>query len=138
MCRKRHRIRPYENYIYQAATRIYKVYRTEIFGVLALICLSLAFLIYELRKNIQLNEIQRNVLKSEVRSREFYRSAVEEHTVFCMLTRDGTISHVNQHFLNAKALSTSTLPRFLPPRIMLYWRMKSWLQWARAFRGQAQ
>jgi PAS domain S-box-containing protein len=93
------RIRPYENYIYQAATRIYKVYRTEIFGVLALICLSLAFLIYELRKNIQLNEIQRNVLKSEVRSREFYRSAVEEHTVFCMLTRDGTISHVNQHFL---------------------------------------
>lgn len=93
------RIRPYENYIYQAAARIYKVYQFEIFGIISIIALSLGFLVYELRKNIQLSEIQRDVLKSEVRSRQFYRSAVEEHTVFCMLTRDGIISHVNQHFL---------------------------------------
>jgi len=92
------RVRPYENYILQAANRIFRAYRVSIFGAIALILLSLAFLAYELRRNIQIAEDRRNVLESEVRSKVFYRKAIEEHTVFCMLTRDGRISHVNSRF----------------------------------------
>ncbi len=38
------------------------------------------------------------MLQSEVRSKAFYRKAIEEHTVFCMLTREGRISYVNDRF----------------------------------------
>jgi len=92
------RVRPYENYLLQAANRIFRTYRIVILGGSALILLSLGFLAYELRRNIQLAEERRNVLQSEVRSKIFYRSAIEEHTVFCMLTQDGRISHVNDRF----------------------------------------
>ncbi|WP_165978826.1 PhnD/SsuA/transferrin family substrate-binding protein [Antarcticimicrobium luteum] len=92
------RARPYENYLLQAANRIFRAYRIPILGGIVLILLSLAFLAYQLRRNIQLAEERRNVLQSEVRSKLFYRSAIEEHTVFCMLTQDGRISHVNDRF----------------------------------------
>ena len=95
------RARPYENYLLQAAGRIFRTYRWPIIGVVVLTLLSLAFLVYELRRNIQLAEAQRDVLQSEVRSKKFYRSAIEEHTIFCMLTRDGIISHVNDRFLRS-------------------------------------
>ena len=93
------RVRPYESYLLQAASRIYDAYRWPILGVAAIILASLAFLTYELRRNMQLAEERRNVLQSEVRSKKFYRSAIEEHTVFCMLTREGMISHVNNRFV---------------------------------------
>lgn len=92
------RARPYENYLLQAANRIFRTYRLPILGALCLILLSLAFLAYELRRNIQLAEDRRNVLQSEVRSKAFYRKAIEEHTVFCMLTGEGRISYVNDRF----------------------------------------
>ncbi|MDX2485542.1 MAG: PhnD/SsuA/transferrin family substrate-binding protein [Pseudodonghicola sp.] len=92
------RVRPYEHYMMQAANRIFRTYRMPILGGIALILVSLAFLAYELRRNIQLAEDRRNVLQSEVRSKLFYRTAVEDHTVFCMLTQDGRISHVNDRF----------------------------------------
>lgn len=92
------RVRPYEHYMMQAANRIFRTYRLPILGAIALILVSLAFLAYELRRNIQLAEDRRNVLQSEVRSKLFYRTAIEEHTVFCMLTQDGLISHVNDRF----------------------------------------
>ena len=92
------RARPYENYLLQAANRIFRTYRLPILGASSLILLSLAFLAVELRRNIQLAEERRNVLQSEVRSKAFYRKAVEEHTLFCMLTRDGQISYVNDRF----------------------------------------
>ena len=92
------RARPYENYLMQAANRIFRTYRLPILGAISLILLSLAFLAYELRRNIQLAEDRRNVLQSEVRSKAFYRKAVEEHTLFCMLTRDGRISYANDRF----------------------------------------
>ncbi|MCP9481098.1 ATP-binding protein [Shimia sp. CNT1-13L.2] len=95
------RARPYENYIMQAVARIFRTYRWTILGVLALSLVSLAFLVYELRRNVQLAEEQRDVLQSEVRSKKFYRSAIEEHTVFCMLNKDGVISHVNERFIKA-------------------------------------
>lgn len=95
------RVRPYENYLAQAASRIFKVYRWPILGAIAAIALSLAFLAYQARRNMQLAEARRDVLKSEVRSKKFYRSAIEEHTVFCMLTLDGKISHVNERFIQA-------------------------------------
>ncbi|WP_165937576.1 PhnD/SsuA/transferrin family substrate-binding protein [Antarcticimicrobium sediminis] len=92
------RVRPYEHYMMQAANRIFRTYRMPILGGIALILVSLAFLAYELRRNILLAEDRRNVLQSEVRSKLFYRTAIEEHTVFCMLTQDGRISHVNDRF----------------------------------------
>ncbi|MDK3016740.1 PhnD/SsuA/transferrin family substrate-binding protein [Pseudodonghicola sp. IC7] len=92
------RVRPYENYLLQAANRIFRSYRAPIVGGMALILLSLLFLAYELRRNIRLAEARRNVLQSEVRSKIFYRNAIEDHTVFCMLTQDGVISHVNDRF----------------------------------------
>lgn len=92
------RAHPYENYLLQAARRIMRTYRLPIVGVLALTLFSLGFLAFQLRRNIKLAEAQRDVLKSEVRSRMFYRSAVEEHTVFCMMALDGRISHVNDSF----------------------------------------
>jgi len=92
------RVRPYENYLLQAANRIFRTYRAPILGGIILILLSLLFLAYELRRNIHLAEQRRNVLQSEVRSKIFYRSAIEEHTVFCMLAQDGSISHVNDRF----------------------------------------
>jgi PAS domain S-box-containing protein len=95
------RVRPYENYLAQAANRIFKVYRWPILGAIAAIALSLAFLAYQARRNMLLAEARRDVLKSEVRSKKFYRSAIEEHTVFCMLTLDGKISHVNNRFIQA-------------------------------------
>jgi PAS domain S-box-containing protein len=95
------RVRPYENYLAQAANRIFKVYRWPILGAIAVIALSLTFLAYQARRNMLLAEARRDVLKSEVRSKKFYRSAIEEHTVFCMLTLDGKISHVNERFIQA-------------------------------------
>ncbi|GAA6199901.1 PhnD/SsuA/transferrin family substrate-binding protein [Aquicoccus sp. SU-CL01552] len=92
------RARPYENYLLQAANRIFRAYRLPILAAIAATLVSLAFLAHELQRNIQLAEDRRNVLQSEVRSKEFYRKAVEEHTVFCMLTRDGRISYVNDRF----------------------------------------
>ena len=92
------RARPYENYLLQAANRIFRTYQLPILGGSLLILLSLAFLAYQLQRSIQLAEARRNVLQSEVRSKIFYRNAIEEHTVFCMLTRDGRISHVNDRF----------------------------------------
>ena len=95
------RARPYENYLRRAATRIYSAYQWPVIGLGTLIVLSLAFLAFQVRRNAQLAEARKNVLQSEVRSKQFYRNAIEDHTVFCMLTKDGVISHVNERFLNA-------------------------------------
>lgn len=103
------RARPYENYFMQALTRIFKTYRLPILGLMVVILGSLAFLIYQLRRNIQLAEERKNVLQSEVRSKKFYRSAIEEHTVFCMLTKEGVISHVNDRFLKTSERTRSGL-----------------------------
>ncbi|MGD9862506.1 MAG: PhnD/SsuA/transferrin family substrate-binding protein [Pseudodonghicola sp.] len=103
------RVRPYENYLLQAANRIFRTYRAPILGGITLILLSLLFLAYELRRNIQLAEQRRNVLQSEVRSKRFYRSAIEEHTVFCMLTQDGHISHANDRFCKTADRSRQAL-----------------------------
>ena len=89
---------PYENYFFQAIVRIHAEYKWLIYGITIAIVGSLAFLAYEARRNFALAEASRNVLTSESRSKVFYRNAIEEHTVFCMLTRDGLISHVNNHF----------------------------------------
>ena len=89
---------PYENYLWQAALRIHAVYRLPIYTVILAIIGSLAFLAYQTRRSMALAEARRNVLKSETRSKAFYRDAIEEHTIFCMLTRDGKISHVNDRF----------------------------------------
>lgn len=92
------RAAPYENYLWQATVRIYALYRWQILAVLCAVLGSLTFLAHQARRNWALAEAHRNVLKSESRSKVFYRSAVEEHTVFCMLNRDGKISHVNGRF----------------------------------------
>ncbi len=115
------RVRPYENYLTQAASRIFGTYRWPILGAVAAIMLSLAFLTFQARRNLQLAEARRDVLKSEVRSKKFYRSAIEEHTVFCMLTLDGQISHVNERFIRVsdrtrKALLGEPLSAFLTER----------------------
>lgn len=112
------RMRPYENYLLQAANRIFRAYQLPILGGSLLILLSLAFLAYQLQRNIQLAEARRNVLQSEVRSKIFYRNAIEEHTVFCMLTQDGRISHVNERFCKMadrtrKEMLEQPLTRFL-------------------------
>lgn len=94
------RARPYENYLRQAAARIFNAYKWPFIGLAAVLIFSLVFLVFELRRNAKLAEARKDVLKSEVRSKQFYRNAVEDHTVFCMLTQDGNISHVNQRLLD--------------------------------------
>lgn len=89
---------PYENYIWQAILRIHAAYSWLIYSVVLAIIGSLAFLAYQTRRNYILAEARRNILTSESRSKVFYRNAIEEHTVFCMLTREGKISHVNPRF----------------------------------------
>ncbi len=89
---------PYENYIWQAIVRIHSTYKWLIYSVVVAIIGSLTFLAYQARRNFILAEARRNVLTSESRSKVFYRNAIEEHTVFCMLTKDGKISHVNSRF----------------------------------------
>lgn len=101
--------RPYENYIQQAGARIYRAYKWPTLGLAALIALSLLFLVYELFRTARLAETRKNVLNSEVRSKQFYRNAIEDHTVFCMLTKDGMISHVNDHFVAALDRSRNSL-----------------------------
>ena len=103
------RARPYENYMRQAATRIFRAYKWPVLGLGALILLSTAFLIYEVRRHARLAEAQKDVLQSETRSKQFYRNAIEDHTVFCMLTKDGKISHVNEHFVTALDRSRGSL-----------------------------
>lgn len=103
------RVRPYENYIMQAALRVFRSYQLAIIGVAALIILSLAFLVFQLRRSLQLAEARRNVLESEDRSKTFYRSAIEEHTIFTMLARDGAITHVNRHLINLIGHNRQTL-----------------------------
>lgn len=103
------RVRPYEKYLLQASSRIFRTYRLPILSGMALILFSLLFLAYQLHRNIQLAEQRRNVLQSEVRSKKFYRSAIEEHTVFCMLTLDGQISHVNDRFCKTSDRSRQDL-----------------------------
>jgi PAS domain S-box-containing protein len=92
------RAAPYENYFLAAAIRIYQTYRTYILIGVVVILASFGFLTYELRRNLRLIELSRDVLASEERSRKFYRNAVEEHTVFCMLNKEGEISYVNRQF----------------------------------------
>lgn len=103
------RVRPYENYLVQAAGRIYRAYRWAIMGVVSAIILSLMFLVLQLRRNMILAEEQKAVLESEIRSKSFYRSAVEEHTVFCMLRPDGRITHVNDSFCETSARERDSL-----------------------------
>ncbi len=103
------RVRPYENYLVQAIGRIYRAYRWWILGGTTLIVFSLIFLVYQLRRNMMLAEERKNVLQSEIRSKIFYRSAVEEHTVFCMLKPDGRISHVNDSFCETSARARADL-----------------------------
>ncbi|RMH39268.1 MAG: PAS domain-containing protein, partial [Alphaproteobacteria bacterium] len=94
------RVRPYENYLVEAARRIFQSYKVPIVAIFVATLGSLAFLGYEAWRNMQLAEARRDVLHSERRSKQFYRDAVEEHTVFCMLSGDGKITHMNQRFLN--------------------------------------
>lgn len=103
------RARPYENYLHQAATRIYRAYKWPMLALSMLIVGSMLFLGLELRRNMRLAEARKNVLQSEVRSKQFYRNAIEDHTVFCMLTKNGVISHVNEHFVLALDRSRSSL-----------------------------
>lgn len=95
------RVPPYENYLLQAANRIYQHYRWPIWGGTSLIILSLVFLAYQVRRTARIAEERRNVLQSEIRSKQFYRNAIEDHTVFCMLSLDGMISHANAGFCNS-------------------------------------
>lgn len=100
---------PYEKYYVKAASRILSTYRWPVIGMSLLVILSIAFLCLQLWKNMRLAEERRDILKSEVRSKKFYRNAVEEHTVFCMLTREGIISHVNDRFLDIVSGKRSAL-----------------------------
>ena len=103
------RVRPYENYLTQAAIRIYRAYQWPVLGLLALILASLVFFVREFRRNARLTEAHKDVLRSEARSKQFYRNAIEHHTVFCMLNRDGVISHVNDRFVSALDRSRGSL-----------------------------
>jgi len=103
------RVRPYENYLVQATARIYRNYKWTILGMTAFIICSLLFLILQLRRNIMLAEAHKDVLESEIRSKIFYRSAVEEHTVFLMLRPNGKISHANESFCQTTGRSRSDL-----------------------------
>ena len=93
------RARPYENHLRDAARRIYQVYKWPILGFVALILGSLGFMLSEIQRAARLKEAQKDVLRSEVRSKQFYRNAVEDHTVFCMLSKDGSVSYANERFL---------------------------------------
>ena len=95
------RARPYENYLQRSAIRIAATYKWLVLGVLLLIVLSLLFLIFQLRQSARQANARKDVLKSEVKSKEFYRTAVEAHTVFCMLSHEGVISHANTQFQDA-------------------------------------
>ena len=103
------RARPYENYLRQAATRIYMAYKWQVIVLSALILLSVGLLIFAFLRNASLAEARKNVLQSEVRSKQFYRNAIEDHTVFCMLTKDGIISHMNEQFVTALKRSRNSL-----------------------------
>lgn len=94
------RARPYENYMMQAALRIYSTHKWAVWGLSAVILLSLLFLGHQVRRTWRVTEDSKDLLRSEIRSKQFYRNAVEEHTVFCMLDREGNISHVNGHLLS--------------------------------------
>ncbi|GAA6209924.1 hypothetical protein NBRC116601_32170 [Cognatishimia sp. WU-CL00825] len=115
------RVRPYENYLMQATARIYQTYKWTILGLTAFIILSLLFLVLQLRRSMLLAESQKDVLQSEMRSKIFYRSAVEEHTVFLMLNTNGRISHVNDSFCETTdrerdSLLNTPLADLLPER----------------------
>ena len=101
--------RPYESQMQLAATNILERYKWIAIAVAALIIGSFAFLIKELLKSARLAEERRNVLASEVRSKEFYRTAVEAHSVFCMLSHDGVITHVNEQFQDVMGLKRNQL-----------------------------
>lgn len=103
------RVRPYENYLMQAAARIYQNYRNYILVLIVLIFGSLAFLGLQLRRNMLMIEHNKDVLQSEIRSKVFYRSAVEEHTVFLMLDTRGRITHVNPSFCETTERERSDL-----------------------------
>ena len=103
------RARPYEDYLWQAAVRIYRAYQGPVIAIFVLTLLSLMFFGYSLLRHRTLAEAQKNVLNSAVRSKQFYRNAIEEHTVFCMLTKDGRISHLNDQFANALNRSRNML-----------------------------
>jgi ABC-type phosphate/phosphonate transport system substrate-binding protein len=92
------RAAPYVNYFRQAALRIYYNNQNLILSGLATILFSLGFLAFQLHRNLKLVEAGRLTLNSEKRSRQFYRDAVEQHTVFCMLNKGGFIEYTNKHF----------------------------------------
>ncbi|NRB02700.1 MAG: PhnD/SsuA/transferrin family substrate-binding protein [Rhodobacteraceae bacterium] len=92
------RVRPYDQYLRVATVRVFRAYKWPIIGILLLIIGSIALFVRETRRVARIAEYRKAVLRSEVRSKEFYRNAIEEHTVFCMLTKNGQISHVNDHF----------------------------------------
>lgn len=94
------RVRPYTQYMRQAATRIYRAYRLPIWLFAILSLGSIALLSHQLRESRRLAEERKNVLQSEVRANRFYRNAIEEHTVFAMLNKDGLITHANKRFAN--------------------------------------
>jgi|TARA_R110001599_G_scaffold106904_1_gene268730 PAS domain S-box-containing protein len=103
------RARPYENYLQRSAVRIAATYKWLVLGVLLLIVLSLLFLIFQLRQSARQANARKDVLKSEVKSKEFYRTAVEAHTVFCMLSHKGIISYANTQFQDAIGRSRANL-----------------------------
>jgi len=103
------RARPYENYLQRSALRIASTYKWLVLGTLLLIVFSLLFLIFQLRENARQAHARKDVLKSEVRSKQFYRNAVEAHTVFCMLNQNGAITHVNDQFVQASGRSREAL-----------------------------
>lgn len=103
------RARPYENYLKQAAQRIFQMYQWPILAIGILILGSFGLMVVEIRRNARFKEAQKDVLRSEVRSKQFYRNAIEDHTVFCMLTKDGDISHANDRFLNVLDRSRSSI-----------------------------
>lgn len=55
------RVRPYENYLMQAAGRIYQNYRFYILAFVSAILASLVFLVFQLRRNMLMVEINKNV-----------------------------------------------------------------------------
>ena len=101
--------RPYESQMQLAATNILERYKWIAIAVAALIIGSFVFLVRELVKSARLAEERRNVLASELRSKEFYRTAVEAHSVFCMLSHDGVITHVNEQFQDVMGLKRNQL-----------------------------
>lgn len=103
------RVSPFESFYLQAALRIYQKYKKWIWGTAFLIFASVLFLIHELRRNLRLLESSRDVLKSERRSKLFYRGAIEDHTLFCMLSKSGKITHANAQLSKATNFSANSL-----------------------------